>query len=229
MTYPPQPGQPYGQQPDPYGQGGHPSPGGFQQQYPSRPYPAQQPQYPQQAQYPQQQPYPGQYPGQQYPGYSQGFGGPPAPPKKSRKGLWAGISAVVVLLVAFGVTGFLAPGFLLGKDSSDTADGAAQSLVNALNTKDKSALTALKCGDASTTVGQAIDEISKVSKVALHGPVKRVSATEYTADLDVTTSSKPSPYLSTFDKEGGKWCWKDIDHGSSDDSDSEPSGSPATI
>jgi hypothetical protein len=249
MTYPPQPGQPYGQQPDPYG--GYPQSGGFQQpspwqqpgqpqagqpqsgqQYPNPPYGGQQAQYPQQ---PSQQPqypgqFPSQFPGQQYPGYSQGFGGPPAPPRKSKKGLWAGISAVVVLLIAFGVTGFLAPGFLVSGTKSDTADGAAQALVAGLNSKDTAALTALKCGDATTTVGQAIDEVGKLTKVTLHGAAIRVSDTEYTADLDVTTTGKPSPYLSTFGQEGGKWCWKDIGHGSSSDSTSAPqSGSPATI
>jgi hypothetical protein len=244
MTYPPQPGQPYGQQPDPYGQsgypqsGGFPQPGGWQQpgqQDPNQsyhpqqsPYPQQQ--YPQQPQYPgQQQPYPGQFPGQQpqYPGYSQGFGGPPAPPRKSKNGLWAGIAGVVVLLIAFGITGFLAPGFLVSKDQGPTADGAAKTLVNALNKQDTAALNSLKCGDAGQNVGLAIIEVNKVKAVTLDGALTRVSDTEYTADLAVTTSGKPSPYLSTFANESGKWCWKDIDRGSS--SGSTPTSGPPTI
>lgn len=103
MTYPPQPGQPYGQ--DPQGQ----QPGG----YPQQPYPqqggwdggAQQ----QQAWDPNN------------PAYTQGFGGPPAPPPKSKTGLIIGIVIGVVVLIAFGVTGFVAPGFLLSKDDNNTA------------------------------------------------------------------------------------------------------------
>ncbi|WP_242579093.1 Twin-arginine translocation protein TatA [Amycolatopsis sp. 195334CR] len=141
MTYPPQPGQPYGEQPDPYGQGGYgqqgqPQSGGFPQQ--GQPY-GQQPGYDpygQQQQQPYgQQPYgqPGydQYgqPTQQYQGYpggGDGFGGPP--PKKSKTGLWAGIGVGVVVLVALGITGFVAPGFFLSKDEpTNTAGGQTTS------------------------------------------------------------------------------------------------------
>ncbi|SFW56828.1 hypothetical protein [Amycolatopsis australiensis] len=55
-------------------------------------------------------------------GYGQGFGGPPAPPKKSKTGMWIAIGAtVVVLLAAVGVTGFVAPGFFLSKDDNTVA------------------------------------------------------------------------------------------------------------
>lgn len=139
MTYPPQPGQPYGQ--DPQGQ----QPGGYPQQpYPQQggwdPNAQQQPQqgwdqtqqYGQQQGWDQTQQYPqqgGWDPNAQQqqawdpnnPGYTQGFGGPPAPPKKSKTGLLIGIVIGVVVLIAFGVTGFVAPGFLLGKDDNNTA------------------------------------------------------------------------------------------------------------
>ncbi|KDN23821.1 hypothetical protein [Amycolatopsis rifamycinica] len=60
-------------------------------------------------------------------GYSQGFGGPPAPPKKSKTGMWIAIgAAVVVVLALVGVTGFVAPGFFLSKDD-DTSTAAAPS------------------------------------------------------------------------------------------------------
>ncbi|UMP03130.1 Twin-arginine translocation protein TatA [Amycolatopsis sp. EV170708-02-1] len=124
MTYPPQPGQPYGQDPqgqqpqqggwDPNQQYGQPQQYGQQQGWdPTQQY-QQQPQqgWDQTQQY--QQPQQGWDPNQQ--GYQQGFGGPPAPPPKSKTGLIIGIVIGVVVLVAFGVTGFVAPGFLLSKD-----------------------------------------------------------------------------------------------------------------
>ncbi|MEV7553859.1 Twin-arginine translocation protein TatA [Amycolatopsis sp. NPDC089917] len=138
MTYPPQPGQPYGQ--DPQGQ----QPGGWDQtqqygqpqQYGQQPQQGwdqtqqyqQQPQqqgWDQTQQYPQQ-PQQGWDPNAQQqgwdpnnPGYPQGYGGPPTPPKKSKTGLIIGIVIGVVVLIAFGVTGFVAPGFLLSKDEGN--------------------------------------------------------------------------------------------------------------
>ncbi|AXB46488.1 Twin-arginine translocation protein TatA [Amycolatopsis albispora] len=145
MTYPPQPGQPYGDQPDPYGQGGYgqggygqqgqpgqPQSGGFPQQ--GQPY-GQQPGYDPYGQQ-QQQPY-GQQPGydqygqptqqyQGYPGGGDGFGGPP--PKKSKAGLWIGLTVGLVVLVALGITGFVAPGFFLSDDEpTNTAGGQTTS------------------------------------------------------------------------------------------------------
>jgi hypothetical protein len=141
MTYPPQPGQP-GQpgQPDPNQPGGYPQSGGFgqqgqpyggqqypptsgyeQQQYPQGGY--QQPQYPPQGGY-QQQPGYGQ---PQYPPPGQGFGGPPAPPPKSKTGMLVGIAVAVVVIVALGITGFVAPGFFLSKSSDKAASAPADS------------------------------------------------------------------------------------------------------
>ncbi|MEV6440882.1 hypothetical protein [Amycolatopsis sp. NPDC051716] len=61
-------------------------------------------------------------------GYSQGFGGPPAPPKKSKTGMWIAIgAAVVVVLALVGVTGFVAPGFFLSKDDTNTAAAPSSS------------------------------------------------------------------------------------------------------
>ncbi|GAB3140753.1 hypothetical protein [Amycolatopsis sp. NPDC004378] len=55
-------------------------------------------------------------------GYGQGFGGPPAPPKKSKTGMWIAIGAtVVVVLAVLGVTGFVAPGFFLSKEENTAA------------------------------------------------------------------------------------------------------------
>lgn len=124
MTTPPS-GQPYGPQPDPYGQqGGYPQqPTGYPQQggYAQPPY--GQPQYgqPQYGQPPYGQPQYGQPPYGQPPGYGPqqpgGFGGPP-PPKRNKTGLWAGLAVGAVAVIAFLVTGLLAPGFLLPEDDA---------------------------------------------------------------------------------------------------------------
>ncbi|AUI62368.1 Twin-arginine translocation protein TatA [Amycolatopsis sp. BJA-103] len=152
MTYPPQPGQPYGQDPQGQQPGGPPQPGGWDQtqqygqpqQYGQQQGWDQTQQYQQQPQQgwdpnAQQQPQQGWDQTQQYqqpqqgwdpnaqqqgwdpnnPGYPQGYGGPPAPPSKSKTGLIIGIVIGLVVLIAFGVTGFLAPGFLLNKDDGN--------------------------------------------------------------------------------------------------------------
>jgi hypothetical protein len=61
-------------------------------------------------------------------GYGQGFGGPPAPPKQSKTGMWIAIGAVVVLVLAgLGITGFVAPGFFLSKDNTTAAPASSSS------------------------------------------------------------------------------------------------------
>ncbi|MCR3721262.1 MULTISPECIES: hypothetical protein [Prauserella salsuginis group] len=161
MTYPPQPGQP-----DPYGgqpgqqPGGYPQSGGFPQQggypgqggYPQQGQPPQggrQQPYGQQGQYGQQpygqQPY-GQQPyGQPQQGYPQqgGFG---EPPKKNKTGLIAGIGGgAVVVIAAFVITAFWAPGFLTG----DSPDDVAEKAVEALNNKDVDVLKEVACSAES--------------------------------------------------------------------------------
>ncbi|MDQ0381745.1 DUF4333 domain-containing protein [Amycolatopsis thermophila] len=131
----PQQGQPqYGQQP------GYPPQHGQQPQYAQPPQHGQPPGY---AQPQYGQPYPGQAPSphpgaQQYPGQQQFPGqGTPAgygqqPPKKnSAKGLLTGVGALVVVVAAFCVTAFLAPGFLKTTVLSQTAvqDGVKQVLT----------------------------------------------------------------------------------------------------
>lgn len=86
-----------------------------------QPYPTQQ--YPQQGWDPNQPPQQGWDPNQQQ--YGQGFGGPGGPggppPQKNKTALWVGIAVAVVLVVALGITGFVAPGFFLSKDNTNTA------------------------------------------------------------------------------------------------------------
>jgi hypothetical protein len=197
MTYPPQPGQPG--QSDPNQPGGYPQQGGFGQQ--GQPYGGQyqqqypptsgyeQPQYPpqggyQQPQYPTQGGYQQQYPPNAQ--YGPGFGGPPAPPAKSKAGLVIGIVVAVVVIVALGVTGFVAPGFFLSKSSDKAASAPAASsapvvppapgsglpstgdidpaakaevekFLGALNNKDADGAFGLRCADSIVTQ----DDITK--------------------------------------------------------------------
>ncbi len=110
---PPQQPQ-WGQQPPPYGQqpgGGYPQSGPqAQPQYGQQPGGA----YPQSG--PQAQPQYGQQPGGQYDYGQQQFPGMAAPegeqPAKSKKGLLIGVVAAIVVVAAFLVLGFVAPGFL---------------------------------------------------------------------------------------------------------------------
>ncbi|MFF4599733.1 hypothetical protein [Amycolatopsis sp. NPDC001319] len=98
MTYPPQPGQ--GGRPGPYGQGWQQAgPGGQPGWVPN----AQQPAW---------------GPNQSYGG---GYGGGPQPPKNNNTGLWIAVAVAVVIVATLGITGFVAPGFFLSKDSSITA------------------------------------------------------------------------------------------------------------
>ncbi|ASR38620.1 hypothetical protein BAY61_30550 [Prauserella marina] len=228
MTYPPQPGQPYGGQPDPYGQGGHQQQGGG---YPQSGQFPQQGGYPQGGQYPQQGGYPqsgafpqqggqydqyGQYQQQQY-GYPQGgeYGGPP---KKSKTGLWVGLSVLLVALVAFGVTGFLAPGFLLGDDEDEKTPGGggeeggaqavAEQIITGLKNKDAAALNGLKCSNAGEDIDQVINSVSTVEDARL-GEVNENGDTA-TATASITAAGQQFEVSGDLAKENGKWCWQDV-------------------
>ncbi|WP_431923893.1 DUF4333 domain-containing protein [Amycolatopsis tucumanensis] len=134
-----QPGQPqqYAQQPQ-YGQppGYGQQPGQFQPAQPQPGQPQYGQQYPGQAapqhagqQYAGQQHPPQQYPGQQH-GAPGGYG-QQQPAKKGGKGLLIGLGAAVVVVAAFCVTAFLAPGFLKTTVLSQSAvqDGVKQVLI----------------------------------------------------------------------------------------------------
>lgn len=226
VSYPPQPGQPSGQ-PNPYGQQGpygqQPNTGGFQgqQQYGQQQF--------------GQQPYPGGYPQGQFGGY----GGPP-PPEKKKTGLWVSLGVLVVAVAAFAITAFVAPGFLLSKDDNNQAgsgdaggtssqpgpsgrpgtggqsgsspQATAQALVTALNAQDTSALNSMTCSDATKSVHSGIDDISAVKHAEL-GPPGMEASGFYAQIMMVTTSSTPKPYIGTLAKEGGKWCWQNLQSG----------------
>jgi len=98
----PQQNQPQGQQPGNSGQGWQPQGG----------YP------PPVGQYGAYQQQPGSYP---QPG---GYG---PPPPKNKTGLWVGLAFGLVILIALGITGFVAPGFFLSKDDKPAAINAPAS------------------------------------------------------------------------------------------------------
>lgn len=218
MTYPPQPGQqPYGQQPGPYDgsgvpQGGYPQSGAFPQQ--GGQYPGG---YAQQGQYPQGGPY----------GYPQGGGYGPQPPKK-KTGLWIGIGVGAVAVVAFLVTAFLAPGFLLSDDDGDsggTAGGTpasndsgggtgdakafAQELVNAFNNHDTAALQSLACPNAHESVREVIRESNAVERVEL--VTVQENGNTATAAAYVTVDGEDLESTAEFAKNGDAWCWQSLD------------------
>lgn len=196
MTHPPEPPNPYGEQ------------GGYGQypQYPQYPQYGQDPyrQYPHYPQYPQY-PY-GQY---QQPGdFAQpgSFGGPPPPPKRRRTGLWAGLSASAVLLIAFLVTAFVAPGFLLGEKGPQQI---AQATTAAIDAHDKVALRRLTCTDASVTVQAAIGAVGNVRAARLES-VRRPAPDRAVAEIAVRAGGTRATVDATFTRQGGEWCWQDV-------------------
>lgn len=123
-----------------------------------------------------------------------------------------GIAAGVVVLVTLGVTGFVAPGFFLGDDKADKAKGpeaTAQAIVDGINAHDRTALTAIKCGNAEKDVEQAIERVSDVSNATLGG-VTKVSETEYNVDVTLSVEGRSRTATGTLSGETGNWCWKEI-------------------
>ncbi|TWE30049.1 hypothetical protein [Prauserella muralis] len=230
MTYPPQPGQ----QPGWNGYGGQPPQGGCPQGY------QQHGGHPHQGGYPP----PGQVPPYGYPQGGGGWGGPPPP--KSRAGLWAGLGAGALAVVAFVITAFVAPGFLLGDDSGDPPGGAgaqaggqgggnsaeafAQGIVAAFNNSDTNTLNAAMCPGAEPDVSEVIGQASVVENMKL-GAVKSVSDTEATAEVSLTAAGSPMTAVAALKNEGGNWCWDGITMGSAGSSPSvgasESSSAPA--
>ncbi len=230
MTYPQ---QPYGQQPDPYGQGQQP--GRRQGQYGGYP---QTPSggYPQTPSGGYQQPQGGyQQPGGQYGGYDPtaqyggfpggqygGYGGPPPPPKKNTGMIVAIVAIVVLLLGGIGITGFVAPGFFLSDDKKNAGGGGGETtsndngadafvddLVKAADDKDSSALKDLACSDAESNVQSAIDDIDEISGAKLKD-TKKVSDSQVTAVLDIEVNGDNADYDASVVKNGKDWCWNDI-------------------
>lgn len=165
----------------------------------------------------------------QYPAYGQqgGFGPQgPQPPKKSKTGLWVGLSIAVVAVVAFVITAFVAPGFLLsddddsdksdnsagGESQSQTSDPSAiaQQISQALSSGDTATLTGLACPDASSMVQQAIQMAGQFGQVTMNGQ-PQVSGNQAIAQGTAAVNGKTYPVSATLVQQGGKWCWQDAD------------------
>jgi len=217
MTYPPQ--GPYGQQPDPYGQqqpDQYGQYGGGYQQQPTGQYGAYDPN--------------AQYGGGGYPQYG-GLGGPPQ--KKNKGPIIAVVAIAVILLAGLGITGFVAPGFFLSDDKTDTADpgggGGDKSvgpedfidkLVAAADDRDKKALGNLKCSDAKEVVDSAIDAIDDTSGVKLKD-TKEESDDEVTVVLTITHDGEHDDYAATVVRDGEDWCWQHFGKGTSKPTDED--------
>ncbi len=235
MTYPPQPGEsPYGQQPgqNPYGQPSYGQPADPYGQQPGMPYggpasggfPQQDAQYPQTQGYPQTAAYPQNQYGQQAQYGQQGGGWGPQEPKKSRTGLWIGISVAVVAVVAFVVTAFVAPGFLLSDDDESGGTGnspgdsqgnaagdpatIAQQVSTGLSSGDTTTLNGLACSNATEMVHEAIGMAGQLGQVTMNGQ-PQVSGNQATAQGTASVGGQNYPVSATFAQENGKWCWQD--------------------
>jgi hypothetical protein len=146
--------------------------------------------------------------------------------------LWIGIAVVLVVLIALGITGFVAPGFFLSKDSNSAGpESTEQALVDNINKKDKAALTSMKCPDASRTIDTLINQINNVKSAASAGPPQKVSDTAYTASLSVTLNNgRKQTYSGQLAQENGNWCIKSVDSGSGSSSSntSSPTSTSST-
>lgn len=197
----------------------HPGPYG---QYPGGPNP----------QYGGQQPMPsGPY------GQPGGFG-PPPPSGGNKAGVWIGVSIVVVALVAFAITAFVAPGFLVGGSKSQRAANhgtaedftvrgvAAQDLgdkvAEALKTGKSAAVTPLLCPDATEELKTFADEFREPQDVSyievmvgLGGKHEKEGLTTAVRPLSGSAVGRPDiageiPTSFTFVRQADGWCWQDL-------------------
>lgn len=174
-----------------------------------------------------------------YQPYGQQPGWPPVPQpqKKARTGLAVGIGVVVVALVVFAVTAFVAPGFLLDDKASSAADdtscgtgpaaddgmsdGSAQK-VNALVSKiiqgfcdqDQDALTQLICTGSEPAIRGYVEEADRVEEFALRGEINDAGPTataEVRAVLVDGGRRVEADMLITLAYEGDDFCWQDME------------------
>lgn len=160
-----------------------------------------------------------------YPGWQ--YAAPP--PKPKRTNLWVGLAFATAVLVALLITGFVAPGFFLGKNKIDPAAGpstTAQKIVDGLNRQDKASLNVLKCADAVSDVDSAVKAVDNVDSASVEGKVVKVSETEYRSTMQVSSQGSTNPFVNTIVSEDEHWCWKNISTGTS--TRGERSRTPAT-
>lgn len=189
---------------------------------------------------PPQRPHPGPPPGYPPPGWQYPAPYGPPPPKR-RTGLVVAIVAVVVLLVgALAITGFVAPGFLLGDDAEQAAGGTgsvdqeqleqaggdpqalAEAIVAALLAKDAAALDRVLCSDATEDARGVKQILPMVENAQLDGDVTTKSDTEASARITVTANGTTATLTQELVNANGTWCW----HGVTADAADLPEPSP---
>ncbi|WP_284747284.1 hypothetical protein [Amycolatopsis sp. RTGN1] len=129
-------------------------------------------------------------------GYGQGFGGPPAPPKQGKTGLWIAIGAVVVLLAAVGITGFVAPGFFLSKDNNTAAPPASST-----SAKPSTPKTTPRKSTTPTTKPSSPSGSGAGAKVVLQGFIDKLNAGDTASALALGCSDSKDlldSWLKTF-------------------------------
>ncbi|RBM22217.1 hypothetical protein DI005_06790 [Prauserella sp. PE36] len=193
MTYPPQPGQPYGQQPGPYGQGGYPQQQGF----------------PPGGGFPPQQPFPPQ--------------GPRPPKRKTGLWVGLSAAVVVAaafVITAFVAPGFLVGDD--GEESAgggvDAGSSPAANLVEQIaqgfQNKDEDALNQLVCSGSEAAIEGYTREASMVTRFDLTGAVQE-SGSSATAKAHVVLEHQGERVEGDVSLEvaqvSGSWCWRGIE------------------
>jgi hypothetical protein len=207
MTYPPQPGG----QPHPYAQPGQPvgSPS-----------------------HPGQPPYPQVQQGIGYPYGGMPFGQPPQTvppaPKNKRTGLWVGLSLAIAAVTTFGVTGFVAPGFLLGDESeadNGTADTAyfgdsdsgaaavAEQVARTFPSGGYAALKQLVCPSRQSKLRATPYSVTRFEVTSGLREQQNPPNASFQANVDLVHEGERRSYTVkfVFTPESGAWCLFDID------------------
>ncbi|MCR6486931.1 hypothetical protein M8542_29290 [Amycolatopsis sp. OK19-0408] len=131
-------------------------------------------------------------------GYGQGFGGPPAPPKQGKTGMWIAIGAVVVLVLAgLGITGFVAPGFFLSKDDNNVAAPPASST----SAKPSTPKSTPKKSTTPTTKQSSPSSGASDAKAVLQGFIDKLNAGDNTGAVALGCADSKellSSWLETF-------------------------------
>jgi len=183
------------------------------------------PQHPGQPHY-QQGPYP---PGHYPPPYGQpgGYGPPPAKPKT---GLWVGLAFGLVILIALGITGFVAPGFFLSKDDKpaagsptagsqgspppaqfpgvdQAAQGQANKLLQALNSQDSAGATALFCRNIDTLSTTGVQKATTGTDWVLENGSPREAGDIYFSFYGKVNGKNASLIADLTKENSPEWCF----------------------
>ncbi|WP_286901054.1 hypothetical protein [Thermocrispum sp.] len=172
----------------------------------------------------------GPYGRQHYPptgGFPVG-GCPPQPPKKkSGTAVMVGIIAVVaVVLGTLGITGFVAPGFLLSGDE-EAASGSvaptkpedpkaaakelAEQIVAGYHARDRGKLEKLRCPGEDAVLTSIISDATDVESVELTGEVRLVGDAEAEADMSMIWVTIRRSLTLKLTKQGDGWCWSGVE------------------